>query len=410
MRPCVVGRLSEFVAVDPWIWSATMRVAGLFAGIGGLEKPFYDRGHETVVLADSWEPARRILTDRFPGVPVVGDVRDLEELPGVDVVNAGFPCTDLSQAGRMAGIHGEHSGAVREVFRLLERSSATWLVLENVRNMLWLDGGAAMAFLTAELESRGFRWAYRLVDSRFGGVPQRRHRVLLVASRTEDPRAVLFADDAGEPETGWYREGAVGFYWTEGISGIGWAPDAVPPLKGGSGVGIASPPGIWVRDNPVGRQLVVPSIEEAERLQGFPPGWTESVARSTKNGPRWKLVGNAVSTVVADWLVARLESPGVWLEDAQTERRDPRWPNSAWGGDGAVVAMQVSTWPQRRPYTHLTDLVDVTEAEPLSTRATAGFLTRAARGRLRLDEDFILAAKRHVLAREDYPRLAGTAG
>ncbi|MTV24061.1 DNA (cytosine-5-)-methyltransferase [Nitriliruptoraceae bacterium ZYF776] len=382
-----------------------MRVAGLFAGIGGLEKPFHDRGHETVVLADSWEPAQTVLTARFPDVPIVGDVRELTHLPDVDVVNAGFPCTDLSQAGRMAGIHGEHSGVVREVFRLLENSSATWLVLENVRNMLWLDGGAAMAFLTSELEARGFRWAYRLVDSRFGGVPQRRHRVLFVASRSEDPRGVLFADEAGEPDGDHYRDDAVGFYWTEGLSGIGWAPDGVPPLKGGSGVGIASPPGIWVRDNPVGRQLVVPNIEEAEQLQGFPAGWTDPVARATKNGPRWKLVGNAVSTVVADWLVRRLESPGGWLEEAQTLRAGHRWPSAAWGENGHVAAMNVSTWPERHEYTHLTDLVDVTQAEPLSARATAGFLTRASKGKLRLNEDFILAAKRHLQALEDQPRL-----
>lgn len=387
-----------------------MRVAGLFAGIGGLEKPFHDRGHETVVLADSWEPAQTVLAARFPDVPIVGDVRELTRLPDVDVVNAGFPCTDLSQAGRMAGIHGEHSGVVREVFRLLEQSSATWLVLENVRNMLWLDGGAAMAFLTSELEARGFRWAYRLVDSRFGGVPQRRHRVLFVASRTEDPRGVLFADEAGEPEADFYRDDAIGFYWTEGLSGIGWAPDGVPPLKGGSGVGIASPPGIWVRDNPVGRQLVVPNIEEAEQLQGFPAGWTDPVARVTKNGPRWKLVGNAVSTVVADWLVRRLETPGEWLGEAETPRSGPRWPSAAWGEDGHVVAMNVSTWPERRNYTHLTDLVDVAEAEPLSARATAGFLTRASKGKLRLDEDFILAAKRHLQALEDQPRLVPASG
>lgn len=382
-----------------------MRVAGLFAGIGGLEKPFHDRGHETVVLADSWGPAQTVLAARFPDVPIVGDVRELTDLPDVDVVNAGFPCTDLSQAGQMAGIHGEHSGVVREVFRLLESSSATWLVLENVRNMLWLDGGAAMAFLTSELEARGFRWAYRLVDSRFGGVPQRRHRVLFVASRTEDPRGVLFADDAGEPEAGYYRDDAIGFYWTEGLSGIGWAPDGVPPLKGGSGVGIASPPGIWVRDNPVGRQLVVPNIEQAERLQGFPAGWTDPVARSTRNGPRWKLVGNAVSTVVADWLVRRLETPGDWVVEAQTSRSGDRWPSAAWGQAGDVVAMDVSTWPERRTYTHLSDLVDVTDAEPLSARATAGFLARASRGRLRLDEDFILAAKRHLRSLEDQGRL-----
>jgi DNA (cytosine-5)-methyltransferase 1 len=262
-----------------------------------------------------------------------------------------------------------------------------------------------MAFLTSELEARGFRWAYRLVDSRFGGVPQRRHRVLFVASRTEDPRGVLFADEVGEPDVGYYRDDAAGFYWTEGLSGIGWAPDGVPPLKGGSGVGIASPPGIWVKDNPVGRQLVVPNIEEAERLQGFPAGWTEPVARVTKNGPRWKLVGNAVSTVVADWLVRRLEAPGDWMQEAQTARSGHRWPSAAWGHDGVVVAMNVSTWPERGEYTHLTDLVDVTEADPLSARATAGFLTRASKGKLRLDEDFILSAKRHLRALEDQPRL-----
>jgi DNA (cytosine-5)-methyltransferase 1 len=44
-----------------------MRVAGLFAGIGGLEKPFHDRGHETVVLADSWEPAQTVLGSPLPG-------------------------------------------------------------------------------------------------------------------------------------------------------------------------------------------------------------------------------------------------------------------------------------------------------------------------------------------------------
>ncbi|MFA9431179.1 DNA cytosine methyltransferase [Egicoccus sp. AB-alg2] len=384
-----------------------MRVAGLFAGIGGIELPFHERGHETTLLADSWEPSQKVLADRFPGVPLVGDVRDIKSLPSVDVVNAGFPCTDLSQAGRTAGIHGEHSGVVREVFRLLDQSDATWLVLENVRNMLWLDKGEAMRFLTGELERLGFRWAYRLVDSRFGGVPQRRHRVLFVASRTEDPRSVLFADDAGEPGDDYYRDDAVGFYWTEGLGGLGWAPDAVPPLKGGSGVGIASPPAIWAPANPEGRRLVVPSIEEAEQLQGFPRGWTQAVASGTKNGPRWKLVGNAVTTVVADWLASRLETPGEWLAEASNPRSEVRWPAAAWGADGETFQMNVSTWPVRRPYTHLADLVDLEAAPPLSRRATMGFLNRAARSRLRFVEDFVLDAKRHVDALDPSLPLTG---
>lgn len=64
---------------------------------------------------------------------------------------------------------------------------------------------------------------------------------------------------------------AFGFYWTEGTRGLGAAVDAVPTLKGGSTIGIPSPPGILL---PGGR-VVTPRIEDAERLQGFEAGWTE---------------------------------------------------------------------------------------------------------------------------------------
>jgi DNA (cytosine-5)-methyltransferase 1 len=192
----------------------------------------------------------------------------------VDLVTGGFPCTDLSQAGRTAGITGKQSGLVGEVFRLLKAAQPRWLLLENVRNMLPLDGGKAMTYLVGELEALGYRWAYRVVDSRFAGVPQRRHRVLLLASRTEDPRDVLLVDDAGERETGGYRDDAYGFYWTEGLRGLGWARDAIPPLKGGSTIGIPSAPAIWLPGERPGRKIVTPGIEQAERLQGFPPGWT----------------------------------------------------------------------------------------------------------------------------------------
>ncbi|RKT47675.1 DNA cytosine methyltransferase [Thiocapsa rosea] len=158
-----------------------MKVAGLFSGIGGLELPFRARGAHTALLCDSWDASRSVLAARFPEVPLIEDVRTLDALPrGVDVVTAGFPCTDLSQAGRTAGIKGEASGLVAHVFRLLRHHDVEWLVLENVRNMLVLDRGRAMSYLVSELEQLGFRWAYRLVDSRFTGVPQRRHRVILM--------------------------------------------------------------------------------------------------------------------------------------------------------------------------------------------------------------------------------------
>jgi DNA (cytosine-5)-methyltransferase 1 len=371
------------------------RTAGLFAGIGGLELGLSRVGHRAVLLCEVWEPARAVLAHRFADLEVHGDVRTLEALPAeAEVVCAGFPCTDLSQAGRTAGIGGAQSGLVTHVFRLLDRHAPRYLVLENVRNMLPLDGGRAMGYLVTQLERRGYRWAYRVVDSRFTGVPQRRQRVLLVASRTHDPRNVLLADDAGEPGADYYTADAFGFYWTEGLRGLGWALDATPTLKGGSALGIPSPPGIWLPDAPAGRRLVTPSIEDAEELQGFPRGWTAAAAAP---GARWKLVGNAVTVGIAEWLGRRLSRPGGYDDaEARPMRPGERWPEAAWGGAGERWRSPVSRWPERHAYRHLREVVDVSEAAPLSQRAAAGFFARTQRAKLRFDENFILDVKRHA--------------
>jgi DNA (cytosine-5)-methyltransferase 1 len=317
----------------------------------------------------------------------------------VEVVTAGFPCTDLSQAGRTAGIRGAQSGLVSHVFRLIDRHPPRFLVLENVRNMLPLDRGRAMNYIVGELERRGFRWAYRVVDSRFTGVPQRRQRVLLVASRTEDPRAVLLPDDAGEPGPEHFAADAFGFYWTEGVRGLGWAIDATPTLKGGSAIGIPSPPGIWLPGAPVGRRLVTPSLEDAEELQGFPRGWTAPALRSGRQAVRWKLVGNAVTVGVAAWLGQRLADPGRYdASEATRLAAGERWPSAAWGADGERWRSHVSMWPRRLPYRHLRQVLDVERLTPLTHRAAAGFLDRTQRATLRFDEAFLLDVKRHVEA------------
>lgn len=245
-----------------------MTVAGLFAGIGGIELGMHQAGHDPVLLCESDRGARRVLERRFPGVPLHGDVRTLKALPPVDLLAAGFPCQDLSQAGRTAGIRGTHSGLVEHVFRLLgaRRDGPRWLLIENVSFMLQLDRGRAMRYLVDELEERGFAWAYRVVDTRAFGLPQRRQRVILLASRSEDPRQVLLADDAGEEERPFVPDLWCGFYWTEGTRGLGWAVDAVPTLKGGSTIGIPSPPAIW---DPREGTITTPEIRDAERLQGI---------------------------------------------------------------------------------------------------------------------------------------------
>lgn len=89
------------------------RVVGLFAGIGGIEVGLHRAGFESALLCDVWPAAQAVLRDRFPCVPVVGDVRKIDSLPDATIVAAGFPCQDLSQAGRTAGIKGHNSGLLR---------------------------------------------------------------------------------------------------------------------------------------------------------------------------------------------------------------------------------------------------------------------------------------------------------
>lgn len=379
--------------------AAVFTTVGLFAGIGGLELGFQQAGASSALLCEVWPAAQAVLRAQFPGVPLHDDIQTLDRLPDADVVAAGFPCTDLSQAGRTAGIHGDASGLVSNLFRLLHQADPQWVVIENVRNMLVLDGGKAMSYLVQHLEALGFRWAYRLVDSRFTGVPQRRQRVLMVASRCEDPRGVLFADDAGEPDCEWFRDDAYGFYWTEGLSGLGWAQDAVPTLKGGSTIGIPSPPAIWIRDEPTGRAVVTPGIADAERMQGFPNGWTVPAQEHGRAGVRWKLIGNAVTVGVASWLGGRLAEPGDASHVTATEMlADSRWPPAAWGQRGKRWLVPVSMWPTRWPYHHLLETVNRGGLTPLSRKAAAGFAGRMERSTLRFDEAFRLAIKQHVEA------------
>ncbi len=369
-----------------------IRVAGLFAGIGGIELGFHQAlgdGVETVLLCESWDAAQAVLEKRFPDTKIHPDVRSFKRLPrGIDVLTAGFPCTDLSQAGRTAGISGSASGLVAHVFEALRlavhaKRRLPWLMIENVPNMLALDNGTAMAYLVQELESLGYRWAYRTVDSRFTGVPQRRRRVILLASGSHDPRTVLFADDAGDRPLDELTDDAFGFYWTEGRRGLGWAVDAVPTLKGGSTLGIPSPPAIWYPQGVPGHRFVKPTISDAEQMQGFPVGWTDVFQDSRRrNGPRWKLVGNAVTVGVSRWVASRLAAPGDPINEEELWDGNGRWPSAAWGDDGKIVRVAVSEFPQHEPYRHLRDVVDVEQAEVLSQRALAGFWGRLSKGNL----------------------------
>lgn len=374
-----------------------MAVAGLFAGIGGFELGLRQSGFDAELFCDFIDASRAVLRARFPDVDYRHDITKLRSLPaGVDIVCAGFPCQDLSQAGRTAGLDGERSGLIGEVFRLLSRRRIPTVIVENVPFMLQLAGGNAMRAIIDEFERRGYRWAYRVVDSYAFGLPQRRERVFLVASRVVDPSAVLLADDAPleRPASALGRR-AHGFYWTEGLGGLGWAVDAVPTLKNGSTIGIPSPPAVLMPDG----RLIKPSIRDVERLQGFEADWTAPAEAVGRHTARWGLVGSAVSVPVAAWVGRRLKSPGVYRPD-----RDYGFPSAGKAPRAARFdgkrrfAVDIGTDPLGiRPPPLVDFLADPDGQQPLSVKATRGFLERTRRAKLRFEPGFIEAVERHLV-------------
>ena len=371
-----------------------MNTAGLFSGIGGLELGMRRAGHDVGLMCEIDEGAREVLRTRFKEIQVHPDVHTLTSLPrGTQLLTAGFPCQDLSQAGRTKGLRGSESGLVRHVFRILKRRPIPWVLLENVPFMLHLAKGQALRYLISRLEELSYRWAYRVIDSRAFGVPQRRRRVYLLASLEADPAEVLLGDDFDEPEQENHDGFACGFYWTEGSRGLGWAVDAIPPLKGGSAIGIPSPPAIWL---PSG-QIVTPRIRDAEAFQGFPRGWTASAEKRVPTRFRWALVGNAVTVDVAQWIGSRLQgrSPKSPVCGTRMANDDP-WPIAAYGSKAlGRFRVDVGTWPVARTSDSLAGFLQDGPV-PLSRTAAEGFLTRFRESSLRRPRGFVRAVEAHI--------------
>lgn len=382
-----------------------MKVAGLFAGIGGLELGLSRFEHQTTLLCEIEPGARAVLDAHFgEAVKKWDDVCSLPSLPAdTELVTAGFPCQDLSQAGKTLGIEGSRSGLIGEVFRLLRQQRVPNVLIENVPFMLQLGRGKALDVVVSSLEELGYKWAYRTVNSRAFGVPQRRERIYLFASLDIDPRDVLMVEDVPEPrDDRSFREVPCAFYWTEGLRGLGWAVDSVPTLKGGSTIGIPSPPAIIFPDGFVAK----PDLRDAERMQGFEGDWTKPAESVAKQGHRWKLVGNAVTVDTAAWIGERLREPGKYDPCGDMAiAESSRWPTAAYDVGHGRYAAAVSTFPRLVQGPPLTDFLRHA-AEPLSARATAGFLARARRASLRFPEGFLDALEDHLQRMEGTARRA----
>lgn len=163
-----------------------MNGLSLFSGIGGFDLAMERAGINLVGMCEIDKHAQSVLRRHFPNVPLFDDVKNIgantHERGTVDIICGGFPCQDLSIAGKRAGLAGERSGLWYEFARIIDELEPSWVVIENVPGLLSSNKGADFAVILQWLVERGYGVSWRILDAQYFGVPQRRRRVFIVGS------------------------------------------------------------------------------------------------------------------------------------------------------------------------------------------------------------------------------------
>lgn len=159
-----------------------MKLGSLFAGIGGFDLGFERVGFETKWQVEIDPFCNKILERHFPKAKRYGDIIKLDpaELEKVDVITGGFPCQDLSVAGKRKGLSGERSGLFYELKRIIAGVRPAWFVVENVPGLFSSNRGRDFGLVLFHLAECGYGLSWRILDSRYFGVAQRRRRVFIV--------------------------------------------------------------------------------------------------------------------------------------------------------------------------------------------------------------------------------------
>lgn len=177
-----------------------MNLLDLFSGIGGFSFGLHQAGFRTVAFCEQDSYCQNILASRFPGVPIYDDIRTLtaERLRAdgirVSAIAGGFPCQDLSFAGKRAGIEGARSGLWGDYARLICELRPRLVFVENVPGLL----SAGMGRVLGDLAALGYDAEWDCIPASAVGAPHRRDRVWIVA---HDPHA---GRNRGRPDASGY--------------------------------------------------------------------------------------------------------------------------------------------------------------------------------------------------------------
>jgi DNA (cytosine-5)-methyltransferase 1 len=284
-----------------------MRIASFFSGIGGFDLGFQRAGMEVIFQCEVNNFNQKILEQHWPEVTRHGDIRTLDPtfIPQSDVWCAGFPCQDVSLAnnGKREGLNGKRSRLFYEFSNLVEQRYPRWIILENVPGLLSSQNGEDFRTVIKTLDEFGYGVAWRILDAKFFGTPQRRRRVFIVASYQsicaaevlfDNERTPVLAEpgkreaegttpglERSDPKPTVYtiQNAAIGRVHTSGPQGPGYRCDGET----------------WTFDSR-GRGDAVCTPYDSFGVRAFTgiPGGVDSA--------RYTSLGNAVNVLVAEWI------------------------------------------------------------------------------------------------------------
>ena len=165
-----------------------LRVVDLFSGIGGFSLGLERTGgFQTVAFCEVDTFCQRVLAKHWPGVPIYGDIRGLTgDILGrdgitIDAICGGFPCQDVSYAGRRAGLEGARSGLWDEYRRLIGELRPRYVIVENSAELL----GDGLGDVLGDLAALRYDAVWECVPAAILGAPHGRDRVWIVAYAQE---------------------------------------------------------------------------------------------------------------------------------------------------------------------------------------------------------------------------------
>lgn len=172
-----------------------MKFIDFFAGIGGFHSGLEKAGMECIGWCEFDKFAQKSYRAMYDTERLwfADDVRKVRgwDIPKADIWTFGFPCQDVSIAGKQKGIkRGTRSGLFYEIMRLIdeaEENRPEWLICENVKNLLSIDGGRGFFTVLTEMGGRGYSVEWRVYNSKDYGVPQNRERVYIVGHYGDSP-------------------------------------------------------------------------------------------------------------------------------------------------------------------------------------------------------------------------------